>query len=290
MMNCKICNSQNLHVYLDNPTIFECGDCKISFRPSNHQMKDIYSIKIPMPDFFASRIRNWHHINFIENNIGFKNIKSILEIGSGDGSLIRQIRDNYENLEITIIEPGTFFCDKLSKVVNITIINDYIENVNRLNKNYDLIIMSHVLEHLEDPKKTLQLIFDNFLNKNNYLYIDIPNKDYELRSVQAARVAPSTHLFFFDGIGIKNLMADIGFKNISGNKYSTLPVGFINRLEKIGNIENNSMHHKLILKVLNRFSLYTSELLTTIFKRNPSEIKLEDTDFKFNNIAIIAKK
>lgn len=179
---------------------------------------------------------------------------------------------------------------ELSKVGNITIINDFIENVNSNNKNYDLIIMSHVLEHLEDPKRTLQLIFERFLHKDNFLYIDIPNKDYELHSIEAARVAPQTHLFFFDGIGMENLLTTIGFENISGNKYATLPIDFIDRLERIGYLKDDRMLYRLILKALNRFSLYTSELLETILKRRPSEIHLEERDFKFNNIAIIAQK
>lgn len=292
-MKCKICFSTNTEVFLDNPPINSCNACKNSFRfNSSIEIKEVYKKGIAMPNPLANQLRNKHHYNFIDTNIGFSNIHNILEIGSGSGSLIRYIRKRNKNIKLTVIEPGIAFVKRLRKIENVTVLNDFIENVKVNNFKFDLIIMSHVLEHLENPHQTLKYIYDNFLTSKGYLYIDIPNKDYELRNIFGAVVAPKIHLFFFDGIGIINLLKDIGFKEneIFGNKYSTLPLSFINRMEKLGRLDNKQIIISVALKILNRFSLLFSSIYRFAFFKHPKEINLDVYNSSFNNIAIIAKR
>jgi len=244
-----------------------------------------------MPDLFASQLRCRHHYDFLEQKVGFRNIKRMLEIGSGDGALIKYIRKRQKDVEITIIEPSSVFCKKLKMIENTNVINDYVENVN-INGSFDLVIMSHVLEHLEDPFNTLKYIYTYFLAKGGYLYVDVPNNDYELQSKNAVRIAPNIHLFFFSGDGIKKKLINIGFEvnKINGSKYSTLPKTFINRMEKLGSSSSNNYFFNTILKIQNKITLYLQEIYRTIFFVKPKELKLDVKDKYFNNIAIIAEK
>jgi len=83
-----------------------------------------------------------------------------------------------------------------------------------------------------------------------------------------------------------------GFKNenILGNKYSTLPKSFILRSEKLGMMHNQKIITKIIYKILNKLSIYNSSFKQVVFCKKIKEIKLEDTNPYFNNIALIAKK
>lgn len=289
-MICLICHSINVEIFTENPDIFICNNCNNAFRKPS-QDKINYTTKIPMPDFFSTTLRNRHHYEFIDKNLGFNNIKSLLEIGSGNGALIRYIRKKHKEIAITAIEPGTVFCDNLRKIKNVTVINDHIENI-QINNKFDLVIMSHVLEHLGNPTQVLKYIYSEFLNSGSFLYIDIPNKDYELRNKAAAIMAPAIHLFFFDGLGIKRLLNIVGFndENIIGNKYSTLPRSFIQRTERLGIMRDQRNISIIIDKILNRLSVYISSFEQVIFRTNVKEIKLENSNSYFNNMAIIAKK
>ncbi len=292
-MKCKICDSSEITEFFNNPDILNCDECKNSFRlNATAQIAETYLKGIPMPNIFANKLKNKHHFNFIDSNIGFKNIKNILEIGPGDGSFVKYIRKKNKDISITLIEPGTDFAKKLNQIENVIVFNDFIENVKLENSTFDLVIMSHVLEHLEDPKRTVDYIYKNFLKTGSFLYIDIPNKDYELRSINASKVAPIIHLFFFDGVGIKNMLKNIGFSEsmILGNKYSTLPIKFIERLEKLGSINQNNKLISIKLKVLNRLSLYFSDFFKILFNKKSKEINLEMHNSNFNNIAVLAKK
>jgi len=82
----------------------------------------------------------------------------------------------------------------------------------QINKTFDLVIMSHVLEHLENPVHSIKYIYNEFLCNGSILYVDIPNMDYELRTTAAAKMAPNMHLYFFSGFGIKHLLNMAGFK------------------------------------------------------------------------------
>jgi SAM-dependent methyltransferase len=292
-MKCKICYSSDTEYFLENPPIISCNACKNSFRLySPIEITKVYKKGIAMPKPLANQLRNKHHYNFIDTKIGFSNIYSILEIGPGSGSLVRFIRKRNRNIKITVIEPGIFFAKELGKIENVTVLNDFIENVKIDNTSFDLVIMSHVLEHLENPHDILKYIYTNFLKNNNFLYIDIPNKDYELRNIPAAIVAPQIHLFFFDGVGIQNLLFEIGSKNdqILGNKYSTLPIGFLRRMEKLGELNDKKSFVTIFLKIINRISLLFSTIFRFTFFKYPKEINLNVYNSSFNNIAIIVKK
>lgn len=291
-IKCKICDSYNTYQIYEGLNIIRCSDCLNSFR-INYPDKIIenYKMKIPMPNFFDNTLRNRHHYNFIRKNLELNNINKVLEIGSGSGSFIRFIKNKNKNMIITIIEPGSAFIPKLKKIKDVEIYNDFVENIN-LSDKFDLIILSHVLEHVKNPVNLINYLYNNLLKEGGYLYIDIPNADYELRNINAAKLAPLTHLFFFDGIGIKSILESIGFSthNIISEKYKTLPSTFILSTEKLGSLSNKNELSRIYLKLKIKISLYFSSIYKSLFNIEPLTMDISQHDSNFNNIAIISKK
>ena len=290
---CKICNSEKIISFSEKLNIFLCEECKNGYREINSEnIIKSYSKKISMPNYFASTLNNRHHYNFLKRKIGFNKIKSILEIGAGDGALIKYIRKKQRDFDTYIIEPGFEFCEKLKKVKGLTVVNDYVENV-KIEKKFDLVIMSHVLEHLEKPVKVLKYININLLNEGGYLYIDVPNNEYELNSKESVNVAPITHLYFFDAIGLKHILYKIGFNNsIEGEKYNNLPLRYIKNMNKLGRLVNNDTFvlNRLYIKAINKLTLTFMNVYRNIFFVNYKKIDFNKSDCLYNNIAIIVKK
>lgn len=287
---CAICKNNLTNVYYDDPLIIACYECDNFFRVNySKKIIDNYRLKISMPDIFAEKMRNNHHYSFIEKNIGFKNVKSILEIGPGDGSLMKFILTRQKGIEYTVIEPSTSYCEQMRRVPGVKVINDFLENV-EISLKFDLVIMSHVLEHIQDPKRTIKFIYDNVLIETGFLYIDVPNMDYELRNKYAARVAPDMHLHFFTGNGIEKLLINVGFNNvIKGNKYCTLSKSYTLAREKSGKYHLNIL--KIILyKLLSKLYLYIYSLKLIVNGYKVKEISLHESNIFFNNIAIIVSK
>lgn len=109
-----------------------------------------------------------------ENNV---NIKNVLEVGCFEGSMTKLLL-KYENLDI--IEPSIECINntietlkKCTNEENYTFINTLLQNY-ETDKKYDLIIISHTLEHIENQiealKKARQL-----LSKKGLLYVIVPN-------------------------------------------------------------------------------------------------------------------
>jgi hypothetical protein len=104
--------------------------------------------------------------NFIKNdyNINY----NVLEIGSSTHKISHHLQFN----TWTMIDPG--LTDK-PHLNNIYHHNCYVENFND-NMKYDIIITSHLIEHLLDPVIVLKKI-KNLLTENGIIYFSIPIMD-----------------------------------------------------------------------------------------------------------------
>ncbi len=292
--NCPFCGSEMLSVFRNNPQIDRCASCGQAFR--QEMVRDViseYVDKSPMPSWLESRAASRHHYGFIQYTIGLENISNILEIGSGDGVLLRLIRKNHPNINITALEPNKNHCAILSLIPDVTVIQDYMENAG-LKQKYDLVIMSHVLEHIENPQEAIKYIYDNLLVDGGFLYIDVPNQDYELCSVGISFKAPATHLYFFNGENMKNMLTSLGFdsKQYYGVKYKTLPWSYPKIFGWIGKLEESKKYKYTMygLKAINKISIYTTLFFRNLFDTRPSEIPIDRVDSRYNNIAIAVRK
>ena len=293
---CPLCGWDDRETISENPAIVRCLRCHHGFRPdSQDSIARSYSGPVNMPSYFEAVMFARHHYDFIERNIGFENISSIMEIGSGDGALMKMIRKKHDRIQLVAIEPSGELCRGLEKIPDLAVVNSYIEEYSPVSK-FDLVIMSHVLEHLEKPLEVLKLIHDNYLNPGGYLYIDIPNQDFELRTGAMALMAPVTHLFFFNGQYFQNILAQAGFplENISGAKYSTIPGDYTTRMEIISGLGKSGGVFKRIKlfreKAMKKISLQTSAPMKVLLNRQPDEIPLEEMNDNYNNMAIIVRK
>jgi len=115
---------------------------------------------------------NVFKIKKLQELIVFKNIKNVLEVGCFEGGMTRHLNKHFQNVDI--IEPAS---DSISKMKSLgyknKFINDILQNYNTDIK-YDLIIISHTLEHIEDRITVLNKA-ETLLSPNGYLYVVVPN-------------------------------------------------------------------------------------------------------------------
>jgi 2-polyprenyl-3-methyl-5-hydroxy-6-metoxy-1,4-benzoquinol methylase len=108
----------------------------------------------------------------------FKHISeksSILELGYGEGNFTEELVKR--NFQPTIIDGSNVLLEIAKKKFKdkINIINELFENIDN-NELYDVIIATHVLEHVDDPILLLKKL-SNILNDNGKIIIIVPNSN-----------------------------------------------------------------------------------------------------------------
>lgn len=106
----------------------------------------------------------------------------LLELGSFKGDFTLRLLE-YHN-EITCVEASTEAAAEARRKISgrALIINDVFDNVN-VGNNYDNIVMTHVLEHLEDPVKILKRVNNEWLSDSGRFFLVCPNANAPSRQI-----------------------------------------------------------------------------------------------------------
>ncbi len=130
---------------------------------------DLIKEKILMP--------SKHYLNIIEiiNKVTSYNENqgkslTLLDFGCGQGLLLKLLENYNYNLY------GYDFSNELIELAIKNTTNAKIYNKLPENKKYDVIVLSEVLEHLQDPLSVLKDLKDK-LNKGGFLILTVPNGD-----------------------------------------------------------------------------------------------------------------
>ena len=184
-MMCKVCGCDKYNkigeikgIWKKNKNVYQCEKCLLYFieSPSDEEIYLLYkneyhnSVKNKIFEFAKSKMRYarcLNQFNFIKNVINCDN-KKICEIGAFDGLLLNIFKNN--GCEVFGYELNDKAREYAKKKYNIDLKPNFLED----NKKYDIIILSHVIEHFKEPKEIL-LKIKSMLNDNGFIYIEVPN-------------------------------------------------------------------------------------------------------------------
>jgi 2-polyprenyl-3-methyl-5-hydroxy-6-metoxy-1,4-benzoquinol methylase len=249
-MDCILCT--NLMVkftddsYLDLP-VFQCKKC--DFLVTGESLDEIKekTISIYKKDFWVKEgdsktiiKNNYTDIDSqgkIRNHVSqykyckpyLKNKKKILEIGAGQGQSVYLF--DKEGYSVEFIEPDKnnvmLINQKLGKDCGII---DTAENF-QSDKKFEIIWMSHVLEHLTNPIMFFKNISKNLIN-DGILFIEVPNCENPLVLDKSIHKVP--HTFHFSKSSLIKIVEKCNFKVISCDYFrpATKLEGISNKLKK----------------------------------------------------------
>jgi len=192
---CPICNIKdctnllNRDRYLFDIKLSICEKCSLVFTSKNLSKNDLNFFYKKYYRYFYENIDSISH-DYLYNSKDYlkassrfseikkiiPNFKHILEIGCGLGFFLNEAKK--ENKKILGFEPGETFYNFIKNNNQIAkyVINDDFLNYSEKNIDVDLVVMFHVLEHLEDPNLILKKIFDK-TNENVNLVVEVPDID-----------------------------------------------------------------------------------------------------------------
>lgn len=154
----------------------------------------------------------------------------ILDIGTSTGTMLDIFAE--QGYETWGVEPSG--SAKVAKSKGHKILNSYFEKA-KLPKNYfDLVILNHTLEHMDEPVEVLEKIF-GILKKSGIVYIDVPNAgglgSVILRDKWPYRL-PEEHKHQFTKQSLEELFRKAGFGIIHFESRSGI-FEFANPLEEL---------------------------------------------------------
>ena len=253
---CPICDSNNIifiRNYNSQSKIFntvnltKCNNCFLVFA---NPMPDIEIWNQYNSDYFnvahGGISINKNTINFFKGmatvrmkyildylNLNSITFNSILEIGPGVGYLAEKWLKFFPNLKYSVVETDSS-CHIPLKKLGVNVFND-IEQIPK-SSTFDLVIHSHVLEHVIKPIDFLEVNI-KYLKRGGVLYIDVPCNDWKFKEID------EPHLLFFDKIPMFNLLNN-------KLKHTNIQISYHgNEISKIIKMNNFSLCKKIAIKL-----------------------------------------
>lgn len=190
---CSFCGSVHLLPFgnvitRDNEYVeaFQCSECdsvgvnyndEVDFSNLDSQVElhETQWADIPESEYFAELEAQKHFVAHIFDKIGKESLESrVLEIGAGRGVLAKALSESCA--AVTAIEPSyelikraTEVYESMPKIINSSIEEYLAEN----EEKFDLIVLWHVIEHINEPVKFLPSV-SKLLNEDGYIIFQTP--------------------------------------------------------------------------------------------------------------------
>ena len=222
-----------------------------------------------MEEDISYKKRCYRQYNFIKDNIG--KIDSIFEVGCASGFNLNIYAGGGVN--VFGIEPSEINIHSCKDKYGISLFhgmfNEYKESIGKT-KKYDLVFLSHVLEHIVNPYK---FIFDLSEINSRYIFVEVPSLDYKFCDEPFGMFAEE-HVNYFTYDNLRKLMGAVGYRIVDANIYfcadADIPAGY----PCISTIwEKNSFEGKISLTSEMPSVFNGKELLTQYIKKSEEKDK-----------------
>lgn len=223
-MKCFICKNNKVNLLLKpyrGRAIFRCNNCTNAFtypQPQIDYERKHFNLK--------SAEEEWEYKLYARSILDFltESIKKgrLLDVGCGSGYLIEEAnKSSFQGEGLDPSKETVEFCQRR----NLEVKYGFLQEKYYPPETFDVVVASHVLEHVVDPGKFL-LICRKILKRGSYLCLAQTNYTGTIPSLYGRfweGWVPSEHLVHFSSDGIKFLLGQTGFKV---ERIKIVPLGY----------------------------------------------------------------
>jgi len=259
---CVVCDSEKFEMLSEKdryglycPVVIckKCGLIQTNPRMNQESYNEFYDSEYrplyvgadnPSHSFFNQQVNKGKNIfHWIEahTNKKIKN-KFVVEIGTGAGGILEYFK-NKDNDVYGVDLGSEYISYGKSKGLNLEVGN--VDKLSNLDKKPDIIIYSHVVEHILNPIEEF-IKLRNLIKDTSLVYIEVPGVNNLLNSYDQnfLKLIQNAHVYHFTLITLKNCIEKAGFKLVHGNEK-------INSLFKLAKPqEKYKNNYKLVLNFL----------------------------------------
>jgi SAM-dependent methyltransferase len=199
-----------------------CGLVQTNPRPSAQGLSDFYrdhyrlyyqGTATPNQQYITKLnkdVRLARTARHLIDTLALREDATVLDFGCGEGSMFAALRQAGLTGAFFGVEPNASFGEFASRYGNATV-----SNVIRGRKQVDLVIVNHVLEHLDDPLGTLRELA-LLIKPAGHLYIDVPDAE-EYDKIFDLHIA---HIYHFTEQTLKSLVEKAGYTVLALEKHA----------------------------------------------------------------------
>ena len=174
--------------------IYYCDNCNFYYSDSDNTQEDYNNYYTLFNNYKQGVVysnKDEKCSIYLKNKLQNKNVKNILDYGSGNGILKDFMSDNYN-------------------------VDNFDIGMNENTKKYDCLLLSHVLEHIYHINEFVKKISLNIID-DGLLYIEVPNVEYynEFTDICPLQEINIEHINFFSKYALNKLLSNNGFFAIS---------------------------------------------------------------------------
>lgn len=167
------------NIWENNKNVYECSNCKLYFidEPSQSEIEFLYNsdfysrnnnIIYKFIDAKMKYARALNRFNYIKKFIKKTDNLNVLEIGASNGLLLSIFKK--ENFNVFGYELNENARKDALKKYDIKMKDDFLKDKNIDKNKYNIVIMSHILEHFTNPKYILNSVH-NFIGGGGKRYL-----------------------------------------------------------------------------------------------------------------------
>ena len=254
--NCLLCGTTGSFIFNSKGyNVYRCNKCnfgQISDPPTHLQIKKIYSdlhFKHQMyRDEEAAKIENLYRFELVKKHF---TSGSLLDVGCGSGDFLRIASERYKIFGIDVSSEAINLAKVRLPMFKKNLRSCMIEELVSCSKQYDVVCLWDVIEHIRNPLFTIQQTFD-LVKKNGILFISTPDFGSIMAKVMKknwAFMIPPLHTCFFSKKAFDFLAKKIGAKPLYfSSKGKTVNLSFL--FYKLNQI-NKKIFPEKALRILN---------------------------------------
>jgi 2-polyprenyl-3-methyl-5-hydroxy-6-metoxy-1,4-benzoquinol methylase len=251
VINCPHCDqgervrimSQNfpdLYINLVDPALnkitrywYECSNCRFLYRSPKLNKKEqelLYekyrdkSFRSETSDEYFDRIsqysnsksENFQKVSWFIKNAKksiLNNSKTVLDVGCGGGVLLHKIKEILPSLSTYGIEPNESYSNLARRRSGAEeILTAYFDS-GTIDKKFDIITSSDVLEHVDSPEIFLNDVYRS-LNSTGVFFLEVPSPTNFKELESDHDMFNIAHHVFYTSVVLKEYLVDAGFVNI----------------------------------------------------------------------------
>jgi 2-polyprenyl-3-methyl-5-hydroxy-6-metoxy-1,4-benzoquinol methylase len=179
--------------------------------------------------------RSWRHIvRFLPPG------NRLLEIGVGSGSFLNFMKD--KGFDVTGCDLSRTICEHVNEKFGISIYNGFVAD-SPSNVQYDLVVMNHVLEHVNEPIKLLNDLRIR-MKADSLLQVAVPNvASWEAKLPGWTSYEPY-HLIYFTPETLQRTLEKAGFRVISLKTHESFSGWFLAILRTLLKANQNNARER----------------------------------------------